>query len=399
MTKAEEVTFGVEEEFLLVDPSTGVPVPKNADVARTARESGLALQLELTRCQVETSTSVHTDTYSLLSQLAALRGGAADCARRNHARLLAVGVPPTEPEEFPVTDTPRYRRIADRFGMLAGEQGLCGCHVHVGVPDKDTALQISNYLRPWLPVYLALTANSPIYRGRDTGYASWRSILWHRWPSAGPPPYFESVADYGALVDLMISSGSILDTKMVYWDIRPSESFPTIEVRISDIPATVAESALLATLIRATVATACTELARGARAPAVPAEVLRAAYWNAARYGLDGKGLDPRTRRVMPAASLVSDLVDYLTPALESLGAQSFVADTLAGVLQVGNGAQRQRAVFREGGDVAAVITDLTRTTVQGCPRTGPSEPTAPTAPLHSGSEPAPSQPGVDGVR
>ncbi|MFE6860882.1 glutamate--cysteine ligase [Nocardia sp. NPDC057668] len=364
----EPVTVGVEEEFLLTDPRTGAPVPKNTAVARTAKQSGVELQLELTGCQVEISTGVHTDTAALLAELGSLRRAVAECAKRNDARLLAVAVPPSVPEEFPVTDTPRYQRIADRFGMLAREQGLCGCHVHAGVPDRDTALRVSNQLRPWLPVFLALTANSSIYRGADTGYASWRSILWHRWPSAGPPPYFESVADYDALVDLMVSGGSILDRKMVYWDVRPSESYPTIEVRISDVPATVTESALLATLIRASVMTALADLDEGRRAPAVRAEVLRAAYWNAARYGLDGAGLDPRTRHVISAHALVNGLVEHVTPALEALGAQAFVRDAVATVLRTGNGAQRQRAVFREGGDISRLTTELEHITLEGCP-------------------------------
>jgi carboxylate-amine ligase len=97
-----------------------------------------------------------------------------------------VALPPTVPHKFPVTDTPRFRRIAEEFGMLAHEQGLCGCHVHVGVPDREIAIQVGNFLHSWLPLFLALTANSAIYRSAETGFASWRNILWRRWPSAGP---------------------------------------------------------------------------------------------------------------------------------------------------------------------------------------------------------------------
>ncbi|MGV9413131.1 carboxylate-amine ligase [Nocardia sp. NPDC003693] len=365
----ETVTVGVEEEFLLTDPATGAPVAKNTDVARTAKESGVELQLELTSCQVEISTGIHTSTSELLAELGSLRRAVAECAKQNDARLLAVAVPPSIPDRFPVTDTPRYQRIADRFGMLAREQGLCGCHVHAGVPDRETALRVSNQLRPWLPVFLALTANSSIYRGADTGYASWRSVLWHRWPSAGPPPYFESVADYDAMVDLMVTSGSILDRKMVYWDIRPSETYPTIEVRISDVPATVTESTLLATLIRASVMTALADLDAGRGVPEVSAEVLRAAYWNAARYGLDGVGLDPRTRHVTSARSLVSGLIEHVSPALEVLGAQAFVHEALHTVLRTGNGARRQRAVFGDNGDISRLTTELEHITLEGCPR------------------------------
>lgn len=361
------VTVGVEEEFLLVDPGTGAPVAKNTEVAATAEKLGVELQLELTACQVETSTAIHTDSAALLKELAGLRRDVARCAQDNGARLLAVAVPPTVPQQFPVTDTDRYRRIADRFGMVAHEQGLSGCHVHVGIPDRETAVQVSNYLRPWLPVFLALTANSAVYRGSETGYASWRNVLWRRWPSAGPPPYFDSVAEYDALVEMLVFSGSALDSKMVYWDVRASESFPTVEVRVSDVPATVAETALLATLVRAVVMTARQALEQGHRAPQVPQEVLRAAYWNAARYGLDGDGLDPVSRRIAPARTLVAGLLDHVDPALEALDEREFVHETLSSVLHRGNGARRQIAAFRRHDDVADVVDELAVATLEGC--------------------------------
>lgn len=364
---ADALTMGVEEEFLLVDPETGAPAAANRAVAETAAETGVELQLELTRCQVETSTGVHSDAAALQRELQELRGAVAKCAERNRARLLAVAVPPTVPHEFPVTDTPRYRRIGEAFGMVAHEQGLSGCHVHVGVPDRETAVAVSNHLRPSLPLLLALSANSAVYRGSDTGYASWRSILWRRWPSAGPPPYFESVADYDALVDTMLACGSILDRKMVYWDVRPSLSFPTVEVRVGDVPATAQESTLLATLVRAAVLHARKDLSRNVSAPPIPHEVLRAAYWTAARSGLDGDTLDPVTGRVLPMRALLGEFVHRLGPELDDLGDRAFVADALADVLDRGNGARRQRAAYARAHDAADVIAELTDATLEGC--------------------------------
>ncbi|WP_433192052.1 glutamate--cysteine ligase 2 [Nocardia sp. CA-107356] len=361
---AASPTVGVEEEFLLAEPITGAPSPRNVEVAAAAGEIGIDLQLELTRCQVETNTAVHTRTSELLDDLRRLRTSVASCAEKHGARLLAVAVPPAVPDAFPVTDTPRYRRIERNFGMLAHEQGLCGCHVHVGVPNRETAVQVGNYLRPWLPVLLALTANSPIYRATDTGYASWRSIMWRRWPSAGPPPFFESIAAYDEMVEMMLASGSILDTAMVYWDVRPSAAFPTVEVRVSDVPATVEETALLATLIRAAVVMAQQDRRPP---PQVPAEVLRAAYWKAARSGLDGDGLDTLTGRPFPNRTLLARLIDYVTPALEQFGDRDFVADSVAAVLARGNGARRQRAAMHAHNDVTDVIATLSAATLEGC--------------------------------
>lgn len=360
-------TVGVEEEFLLADPITGTPSPRNVEVAAAAADIGIELQLELTRCQVEINTDVHTRTHELLDDLRRLRRSVATCAEKHGARLLAVAVPPAVPETFPVTDTPRYQRIADNFGMLAHEQGLCGCHVHVGVPSRDIAVRVGNYLRPWLPVLLSLTANSPVYRATDTGFASWRSIQWQRWPSAGPPPFFDSAADYDDMVRMMLASGSILDTAMVYWDVRPSVSYPTVEVRVSDVPATVEETALLATLILAAVAMAQTAIHEGMPPPPVPTEVLRAAYWMAARSGLDGYGLDTISGHAFPARTLLTGLVDHLTPTLEQSGDLQFVVDTADVVLARGNGARRQRTAFRTHNDVTDVIDVAAAATLEGC--------------------------------
>ncbi|MFE1594137.1 glutamate--cysteine ligase [Nocardia sp. NPDC058705] len=364
---AQVPTVGVEEEFLLTDPDTGAPAPKNTLVAETAKRAGVELQLELTSCQVETSSAVHSDIGALLADLRTSRRRVAECAAEHNVRLLAVAVPPTVPEGYPVTDTPRYQRIAHSFGMIAHEQGLCGCHVHVAVPDREIAVQVSNHVRPWLPVLLALTANSAIYRGSETGYASWRSILWRRWPSAGPPPYFDSLTDYESIVAMMRASGSILDNKMVYWDIRPSETFPTVEIRVSDVPATAEESALLAALIRGIVGTALDAVADHVPAPAVPGEILRAAYWNAARSGLDGDGLDVVGGRVMPHRELLADLVEQIQPALRRYGDHDFVTATVAALVERGNGARRQVRAMSRRREIADVLTELADATLEGC--------------------------------
>ncbi|MEC3957675.1 glutamate--cysteine ligase [Nocardia sp. CDC153] len=356
-------TVGVEEEFLLVDPRTGAPVGRNADVVRTAADFGVDLQMEIMRCQVETNTRVHTNTADLLRELRELRRGAAASAEKNDALLLAAAVPPNVPEELSITGTPRYQRIAENFGRLAREQGLCGCHVHVAVPDRAAALRVSNFLRPWLPLLLALTANSAIYRGGETGYASWRNILWRRWPSAGPPPHFESVHEFESAVESMLSLGVILDRKMVYWDVRPSNTFPTVEVRISDVPATVEESALLASLVRACAMTAHTTDS----VPVIAEGTLRAAYWKAAQQGIDGDAIDPVDGSTVPVEDLLTRLIDRIRPALVQLDDLDFVINAVAALLSRGNGARRQLTAFRARGELGDVVDELAEATVSSC--------------------------------
>lgn len=359
--------MGVEEEFLLVDPGTGEPVALNRAVAEHAARRGVELQLELTSCQVETTSEIASSSEGLRADLTRLRRIAADAADAAGARLLAVGLPPTLPHEFPMTDTPRYRAIADRFGMIAHEQGICGCHVHVAVQSRELAIQVSNRLRPWLPLLLALTANSAVYRNADTGHASWRSVLWARWPSAGPPPYFDSVDEYDATVRMMLDGGVMLDDGMVYWDVRPSATFPTVEVRVADVPATVAETVLFATLVRALVTTLIDDENRGEPIPPLNPHALKAAYWKAARDGLDGNVIDlGYGHAVAPAATLLDGLVDRVSPALSALGDDHMVRAELARVVAEGNGAVRQRRAWSRRHDVADVVDEASAATKAG---------------------------------
>lgn len=363
----EPPTFGVEEEFLLVDPQTGDPAPLNTAVAEHAGQRGVELELELTTCQVETTSDVASSSADLRRDLTRLRRVAAASADAAGARLLAVALPPTLPHEFPITDKPRYHAIAERFGMIAHEQGICGCHVHVAVPNREMAIQVSNRLRSSLPLLLALTANSAVYRNADTGHASWRSVLWARWPSAGPPPHFDSADDYDATIRMMLDAGAMLDDGMVYWDVRPSANFPTIEVRVADVPATVAETVLFATLVRALVMTAMDDEERGEPIPPLTPHALRAAYWKAAREGLDGELIDlGGSRALRPAPVLLDAFVDRLTPALTALGDDDWVKSELARVVENGNGAARQRRAWNRRHDASDVVEESAAATVEG---------------------------------
>jgi carboxylate-amine ligase len=362
---ATHPTIGVEEEFLLVDPSTGEPVACNEQVAAHAAEHGVKLQLELTSCQIETTTGVIGGSADLRAELTRLRRITAEAAEASGAQLLAVALPPAVPHEFPITDTPRYREIADKFGMIAHEQGICGCHVHVAVPSREVAIRVSNRLRPWLPLLLALTANSAVYRAADTGYASWRNVLLPRWPSGGPPPHFDSVDEYDAVVRMLRHAGAVLDDGMVYWDVRPSAKFPTIEVRVADVSATVGETVLLATLIRACVMTALDDERRGEPIPPLAPHALKAAYWKSARDGLDGEAVDLlESHKPAPMRTLLDRLVDRVRPALEAVGDHDVVRVELDRITEEGNGAMRQRRAFQRRGEVADVIAEAATATL-----------------------------------
>jgi glutamate---cysteine ligase / carboxylate-amine ligase len=341
--------MGVEEELLLVSAS-GDPMPRSKAVA--AGVEGVDVELELTRAQVEINAPVCHTADELRLQLTWARAKLAEAAAEEGTKLLAIAVPPGGVAEQLVTDKPRYQEMAARYGLLAREQGVCGCHVHIDVPDKEAAIRVSNHLRPWLPTLLALTANSAVYLGQDTGFASWRSIMWSRWPCSGPPPYFESAEHYDALVAMQIATGAIMDERMIYWDVRPSSHLPTVEVRVSDVPLTVDETVLLATLTRALVMTALDD---GGLGPKLEPEVLRAAYWLAARDGITGNGLEVLKARPVPMSELLGLLQRHVADALQQLGEADRVAETIQRVLREGNGAVKQRQTLKDGLDIVTL--------------------------------------------
>ncbi|MFF0500032.1 glutamate--cysteine ligase [Nocardia aobensis] len=364
-------TVGVEEEFVLVDPATGLPSLNNTAVA--ARAPDAELQLELSQCQIETCTPVCASIPELHREVRRARLSVTQAATCAGSLPLAVGVPIWGPPPGSMTDTPRYRRMAAHFGELA-EQVICGCHVHVCVPDRDVAVQVSNHLRPWLPTLLALTANSPITSGIDTGYASWRHLLWARWPSAGPPPYLRSAAEYDDTVSKLVEDGHILDAAMVYWDVRLSSHLPTIEIRISDVPATVEETALLASLVRALVITSVAAVDSGRTSDPVELAYLRAACRRAAHDGLSGPQFRRATRHSVPKPTSIAHLLSHIRPALEQSGDYEFTRGALAAVLRNGNGAVRQREALRIGGPTQ-VLKQMARSTTEGCAATEDRQP------------------------
>lgn len=364
-----EWTFGVEEEFILVHADTGRLAAQAAAVrlGAAAVEMGESapdetLQEELTRYQVETASPVCTTAAELSDHLSRLRGRLAASARAHDLRLLATGTPVlAEPWPPQLAGRDRYRLIAASFGGLVDT--LCGCHVHVGIPDPEFGVRLSNHLRPWLPLLLALSANSPFSRGQDSGHASWRHVTWTRWPTAGPPPLFDSSEHYEASVSALVRSGAALDRKMIYWDIRLSEHQPTLEIRVCDVAATVEEAVLLAVLVRALAQAAAKDMAEGVPAPPVPHEMLRAALWRAARDGLGGHLPDPESGALLPATQVVRRARQRLRPQLTANGELDLVERLTEHLIAVGCGAQRQRQALARRGEPRDVVDLLARQT------------------------------------
>jgi carboxylate-amine ligase len=355
----------VEEEFLLLEPVTGVNVPVGERV-HAALPAGARRQsrLELRRSMIEMVTPVCTDLADLSRQLIRNRRAAARAAAAAGARLVAVGATPIEDPQRGVPDKPRYHDMVQRYGPVATDPALCGCHVHVGVADRDLAVQVCNHLRVWLPVVQALGSNSPLYAGADTGHASWRSVQLTRWPGVGPTPYLASVADYDRTVAALTTAGIMLDDTMVYWYARPSARYPTVEIRVGDVCSTVDDTVLVAALIRALVATMIGDIRAGVPALEVPDCLVSAAHWRAAHDGLSGELVDLRLGGMRPAWDLVDELFATVSPALLRHGDLELVVTGLARLRLQGTGADRQRRTYERTGDPRAVLVELAELTV-----------------------------------
>ena len=253
---------------------------------------------------------------------------------------------------------------------------------HVGVPSRDVGVQVLARLRPWLAALLAVTANSPIADGHDTGWASWRYTIQTRWPTAVPPAAWPDAAAYDTAVRRLIGRGAALDERSVYFWARLSPRYPTVEVRVADVRLDAGTAVLLAGLIRALVATALAEARRGtppATAPTgqVAAALAAAALAAAARQGLAGAAVDPFTGQAVDAPALRSRLLDHVHPALSDHGDTETITRLLHRLDQRGTGPGRQRALFTSAASTPAFITALARATLSGCKPARPRPPAA----------------------
>lgn len=361
-----DFTIGVEEEFHLVDPQTRRLRPAVAAVLeRGRRRLGEDVDAELLPSQVEVRTPVCSSLAEVRTAVVRLRHELGQAAAEAGCRLAASGTHPWQAQVPEVTRKQRYEEMADRFGIIAREQVVCGCHVHVGIADPEIAISAMNRARPWLATLLALSANSPFWCGEDTGYASFRTQVWSHWPSAGPPGFFASREEYDEVMAALVDVGVLRDLGMLYWDVRPAQELDTLEFRVADACLSVDESVMLAGLTRA-LARTCTEAAsRDEPVEHVGVELLRAAHWRAARSGLDGDLVDVDARRPVPAGEQVRRLLDHVGPALAEHGDVAEVTALVAQTLGRGTGAARQRAAYQRRGNLDDVVDLIVRESSQ----------------------------------
>ena len=371
-----DLTLGAEEELHLIDLDSWKLVARAPQIlARLPRENYSA---EIQRTTVETNTDVVTSLAGLRTELLRLRRQIVEVAAPDRIGIAAAGTAPSSAfADFELTTTGRYGRMQEQYRLLVDEQLICGLQIHVGVPERDLAVEIMQRIARDLPVLLALSASSPFWNEADSGYASMRSMVWQRWPTAGATGRLDSASAYDQMIADLIRTGVIADAKMAYFDVRPSAHVPTLELRTCDACPLVDDAILIAGLFRATVLAARQSIESGEPFDPVPPPVHRSAIWRAARSGLAGVLLDGGRHPVpLPAAEAVDRLVQRLRPQLTELGDWAEVGELAAATLARGNSADRQRAAYAERGQLSDVVQQVVAET-HGPP--GGPEPETPT--------------------
>ena len=364
----EDFTIGVEEEYQIVDAATRELRSRAAHILPEARAAvGDQVQPELYLSQIEIGTPICRNLAEVRAQLVRLRGEVIGAAEREGSRIGAAATHPfSHWEEQEVTPKERYLGIAEDYQQLAREQLIFGCHVHVGIRDREAAIQVMNRVRPWLAPLLALAANSPFWLGTDTGYASFRTEIWRRWPMTGTPFVFESREAYDRLVETLVQTESVTDATKIYWDVRPSARFETLEFRVTDVCLTIDEAVMIAGLARSLAKTCYDADRRGETIRHARPELLRAAKWRAARFGLEGGLIDVEAERTLEAREVVEKLLAFVRPALEEHGEWDEVSTLTRETLARGTGATRQRQAHARAGRLEDVVDLILAETAKG---------------------------------
>ena len=348
-------TVGVEEEFQLIDPTSHALIPAIDALLAARQTTGLppdSIASELSASCVEARSPVYGTVADLAKELPVLRRRVGDLAEGCGARLAAAGTHPfSESTEQEITAKERYRRVEEEMGWTARMQSIYGLHVHVAVPDEECAIRAVAALTRHVPLFVALSANSPYWAGRDTRLASVRVKIFNLVPRSGLPPWFCSWEDFEGYVEALVRGGSIPDYSLCWWDVRPHPRLGTVELRAPDMQTDPTRTASLTALAQCLVATA------EEHAPE-DSLYIEENKWRAARHGLDANLHDFSTGRSATVRDSTRHLVQQLHPISQDLRCEAEL-EGLLDILHEGSGADKQRAVFEKRGSIKAVAEYL----------------------------------------
>lgn len=364
---APSLNIGIEEEYQIIDPATR----ELCSYVQRFVEQGQAvlrdqIQPEFLQSQVEAGTRICDNIQEARSEIVRMRRSIWELAESEGLWVAAAGTHPFSSwARQEVSPFGRYPELA-RFLQDVGRRLLIfGMHVHIGIEDRELLIEVMNQLRYFLPHLLVLSTSSPLWHGRDTGLKSYRSVVFESLPRTGIPQQFSSYADYRSYVDTLLATGSIAEPTHIWWDVRPSEKFPTLEVRIPDMCTRIEETLCLAALIQAVVAKLVQLREANQSWRIYRKNLLDENKWRAVRYGIEGSLIDFGKRREVPFPELAEELLAWVEDVVDDLGSREEVEYTRT-ILRQGTSADRQLAVYRRTGDFRAVVDRLVEETREG---------------------------------
>ena len=373
----EASTIGIEEEYLLVDLETrdlcADPPPEFMTACRDAL--GDRVMPEFLRCQIEVGTPVCANVAEAGRELANFRRTIAEVGGRYGIGLLAASTHPFgEWSEQLTTDRPRYQQISADLQTVVQRMLICGMHVHVAVPDEELRIDLHAQLVYFLPHLLAMSASSPFWRGRSTGLKSYRTAILHELPRSGLPQTFGSAGEYRRMVDLLVSTGRIEDASKIWWDLRPSAKFPTIEMRITDVCTRLADAVTIAAAYQCLLATLAQLKRKNQRWRNYLIALIAENRWMAQRHGATGELLDFGRGAAVPFRDLAEELIELVAEDAAALGCEAEI-HRVREIAQNGTSADRQLTIFDQavaaGIDEAEalrrVVDHLVAETLEGC--------------------------------
>ncbi|HMU42736.1 MAG TPA: carboxylate-amine ligase [Ignavibacteriaceae bacterium] len=371
MAKVNLFTLGIEEEFQIVDPETR---ELRSHIQQIMEDGKLILaenvKPEMHQSVVEMGTDICKDIKDARVQVTNLRKKIAALAKSKGLRIAAAGTHPfSHWKDQRITAHPRYKEIIEDMQQVARANLIFGLHVHVGLDDRETAIHIMNAARYFLPHIFALSTNSPFWLGRNTGFKSYRSKVFDRFPRTGIPDYFGSLAEYDNYVKLLIKTNCIDNGKKIWWDIRVHPVFETLEFRVCDIPMRVDETISLAALMQAVVVKLYKLIKQNLGFRLYRRALIAENKWRAARYGIHGKLIDFGKKEEVPFSALVEELLAFVDDVVDELGSREEI-NYVMNILKTGTGADRQLDVWEQTYDTKSVVDYIIEETHVGLEET-----------------------------
>jgi glutamate---cysteine ligase / carboxylate-amine ligase len=365
--KSPSFTIGIEEEYQIIDPATR---ELTSYVTRILEEGKSFLhewvKPEMHQSQIEIGTAVHETVGDARADLISLRQAVSEAAGRKELKIAAAGTRPFSSwQKSQITPFDRYLGLAKDMGVLAQQLLIFGTHVHIGVEDPDLRIDLMNQARNYLAPLLALSTSSPFWEGRNTGLKSYRSIVFRSFPRTGIPPAFTSYQHFTEMLEALAQSGCIEDGTRLWWDIRPSVKYPTIEFRVCDVCTRIDETLCLAAITQALMAKLYRLRRDGLTVRLYPREMLYENKWRAMRYGVDGELIDFTERRAIPAREVVHQLLEFIDDVVDELGSRQEI-EYARTIMREGTSADRQLRRYQETGDPLAVVDLLIEETAEG---------------------------------